>query len=62
MIKLKKNCGLKNDFFYSLMSRYKEHHQFPSQILKRELLSACIRYAKRYAKYVVLNLSSDYFF
>lgn len=44
------------------MSRYKEHHQFPSQILKRDLLSACIRYAKRYAKYVVLNLSSDYFF
>lgn len=39
---IKKKLRFKNDFFYSLMSRYKEHHQFPSQILKRELLSAFV--------------------
>lgn len=41
--KIKRICGLKTIFLYSLMSRYKEQHQFPSQILKRELLSAFVR-------------------
>lgn len=42
MIKFKKKLRFKKRFFYSLMSRYKEHHQFPSQILKKELLSAFV--------------------